>query len=286
MRRTRQMLLTAAALLLSSFAAAQEPIRFARLPDISPDGKLVAFSYLGDVWVVETIGGVARPVTQHQAHDTTPAFSPDGQSIAFSSNRFGSYDVFVTSVHGGKPRRLTFDSAADMVCGWSPDGKSILFASNRSPEYPIAASLYVVPVDGGQERRVVPQAKDGVFSPKGDQIVYVRGDGSWYRKGYRGSSSDDLWVCNTDGTDHRCVCNSSGQDLAPMWSPDGQFIYFVSEVHGTPANVVRQDVAGKRGPQLVTFHKDDAVRKARLSGNGEWIVYECGPDLYVVSTRE
>lgn len=40
-------------------AQAQEPIRFARTPDISPDGKLVAFSYLGDIWVVEAIGGVA-----------------------------------------------------------------------------------------------------------------------------------------------------------------------------------------------------------------------------------
>src|SRR5262249_58601565 len=76
-----------ACLLLGVPALAQEPIRFARTPDISPDGKLVAFSYLGDIWTVETIGGVARPVTMHQAHDINPAFSPDGRSIAFSSNR-------------------------------------------------------------------------------------------------------------------------------------------------------------------------------------------------------
>src|ERR1700734_679653 len=76
-------------------AAAQEPIRFARTPDISPDGKLVTFSYLGDIWVVETIGGTARAVTSHPAHDVNPVFSPDGRSIAFSSNRHGSYDVYV-----------------------------------------------------------------------------------------------------------------------------------------------------------------------------------------------
>src|SRR4030081_963659 len=83
------------ALLLVTAGRAQEPIRFARTPDISPDGKLVAFSYLGDIWVVEAIGGVARPVTMHEAHDIAPVFSPDGRSIAFSSNRHGSYDVFV-----------------------------------------------------------------------------------------------------------------------------------------------------------------------------------------------
>src|SRR5438128_3575580 len=108
-------------------AAAQEPIHFARTPDISPDGKRVAFSYLGDIWIVETIGGVARPVTMHTAHEMAPAFSPDGRMLAFSSNRHGSYDVFVVPTEGGKPKRLTFDSASDLVNGWSPDGKSILF---------------------------------------------------------------------------------------------------------------------------------------------------------------
>src|ERR1700676_5214370 len=91
-------------------ARAQEPIRFARTPDISPDGKLVAFSYLGDIWTVPSIGGVARRVTVHEAHDIYPIFSPvDGRWIAFSSNRYGSYDVFVIPAQGGKPRRLTYD---------------------------------------------------------------------------------------------------------------------------------------------------------------------------------
>src|SRR5271170_4765799 len=151
MIRTGRSLITAAALLLTATVLhAQEPIKFARSPDISPDGKLVAFSYLGDVWVVETIGGVARPVTMHEAHDTNPVFSPDGRWIAFSSNRHGSYDVFVVPTQGGKPRRLTFDSAVDMVCGWTPDGKNVLFASTRSTEFPSGSELYTVPWDGGR----------------------------------------------------------------------------------------------------------------------------------------
>src|SRR6516162_4475113 len=166
-----------AAVVLIGFAAAanvygQEPIRFARLPDISPDGKQVAFSYLSDVWIVETIGGIARPVTLHEAHDTAPVFSPDGRSIAFSSNRHGSYDVFVVSAQGGKPKRLTYDSAADVVCGWSPDGKTILFASTRSTDFPHGYELYTVPVEGGRAKRVTAaEGREGTFSPKGDQIA-------------------------------------------------------------------------------------------------------------------
>jgi tricorn protease len=73
------------ALLLAVPALAQEPIQFARTPDLSPDGKQVAFSYLGDIWTVEAIGGVARPVTMHEAHDYAPLFSPDGRHLAFAS---------------------------------------------------------------------------------------------------------------------------------------------------------------------------------------------------------
>jgi tricorn protease len=294
MKRFRRSILAAVVILGFAAAAnthAQEPIRFALLPDISPDGKQVAFSYLGDVWIVETIGGIARPVTLHAAHDTAPVFSPDGRSIAFSSNRHGSYDVFVVSAQGGKPKRLTFDSAADFVCGWSPDGKQVLFSSSRGTTFPPGWDLYTVPVDGGRTRKIsASEGREGTFSPKGDQIAYVRGPGTWYRRGYRGSSNDDIWICNADGSNNRRLTTFNGQDNSPMWSADAQTIYYVSEVNGAAdrptANIVRQDAAGKTQPVLVTRHAEDSVRRARISGNGEWIVYECGADLYVVSTRE
>ena len=182
-------------LAITTAAPGQEPIRFGRTPDISPDGRLVAFSYLGDIWVVESIGGVARPVTLHEAHEFMPVFSPDGRQIAFASNRHGSYDVFVVPVAGGKPKRLTSDSASDIPVGWSPDGKEVLFVSNRAVTYPRTSTLYTVPVAGGSVHSVgIPEAKDGAISPKGDQIAYVRGQGTWFRKGYRGSSNDDIWL--------------------------------------------------------------------------------------------
>jgi tricorn protease len=295
MRFTR---LPLAALLLGLLvgpAAAQEPIRMARTPDISPDGKLVAFSYLGDIYTVEAIGGAARAITSHPAHDINPVFSPDGRHIAFSSNRHGSYDVFVVPVRGGRPTRLTFDSATDLVTGWTPDGKHVLFASARSTAFPPTWELYTVPVSGGRARRVsAAEGKDGTFSPSGDRLAYVRGPGTWYRKGYRGSSNDEIWVSNADGSGNRRLTHFDGQDASPMWSADGATLYYVSEYHGT-SNVVCQPVAAPAPsagrptspvrPTQVTFHKDDSVRKARISRDGKWIVYECGADLWIVSTR-
>jgi tricorn protease len=293
--------LCAAALAIWFAAAAQaqgqEPIRFARTPDISPDGKLVAFSYLGDIWVVEAIGGVARPVTMHEKHDIYPVFSPDGKKIAFSSNRHGSYDIYVVPVQGGKPTRLTFDSADDLVNAWSPDGKSVLFTSNRGTSFPSTAELYTVPITGGRAKRVSAfEGRDGVFAPEGDLIAYVRGPGTWYRKYYRGSANDDIWIANADGTDNRRLTTHTGQDTSPMWAADGKAIYYVTDASqppGSPANIVRQEImVGRAGalavtspPNPITFHKEDSVRRARLSAGGEWIVYECGPDLWIVSAK-
>jgi tricorn protease len=277
-------------LLAAAVAPAQEPIRFARTPDISPDGKLVAFSYLGDVWTVEAIGGVARPVTMHEAHDVNPVFSPDGRWIAFSSNRHGQYDVFVVPAVGGRPRRLTFDSGQDMVCGWTPDGKGVVFSSTRSPAFPSNVETYVVPFEGGAERKLpLFEAKEAHFSPTGSAVAFVRGPGTWYRRGYRGSSNDDVWLASPDGSVQRRLTTFDGQDGSPMWSPDGRKLYYVTENGSTRgcANVVCQDVSGSEGKGLIrlTTHEDDTVRRARISGNGEWIVYECGGDLWVVATR-
>ena len=307
MTRCRVSFLALVVLSLSVAATSgQEPIRMARTPALSPDGKLIAFSYLGDIWTVEAIGGVARPVTQHQAHDINPVFSPDGRSIAFASNRHGSYDVFVVPTRGGKPRRLTFDSANDYPTGWSPDGKQVLFSSTRSPTFPRRYELYTVPAEGGRVRRIsAAEGREGTWSPKGDRIAYVRGPGAWYRKGYRGSSNNDIWVCDASGSNNRRLTTFNGMDGSPMWSADGHSLYYVSEVFGTPANVVRQEAAphptlspsGGEGrvrgskPVLVTaardgkpFHSGDGVRQARISGDGKWIVYECGADLWIVST--
>jgi tricorn protease len=244
---------------------------------------------------VDAIGGTARPLTMHRAHDILPAISPDGESVAFTSNRHGSYDVYVIPARSGKPQRLTFDSAGDMVCGWSPDGKHVLFASTRSPEFPRGYELYTVPAEGGRVRRITSaEAKEGAFSQSGEQIAYVRGPGSWYRQGYRGTSNDEIWICKADGSMNRQVTQFDGQDTSPMWGGDGRVLYYVSEEFGVPPNLVRLDLrtlsgkasASKPTPVAITFHREDGVRRARISRDGRWIVYECGADLWLLSTAE
>lgn len=278
------------AILVASHVAAAEagaaPIQFARTPDLSPDGKTVAFSYLGDIWLVPATGGTARLLTMHEKHDANPIFSPDGKFIAFSSNRHGQFDVFVVPVEGGRPTRLTFDSADDHPTGWTPDGKNILFASSRSTDYPANVTLFSVPMAGGAPRMIpVTEGREAAVHPGGNTMAYVRGPGAWYRKNYRGSSNDDLWLCELDGSNHRRITSHVGQDNAPMWSADGKTLYYVSDRFGL-ANIVKQEIApnltGPLGePTAVTSHSADRVRKARLGSGGKAFVYECGFDICI-----
>lgn len=277
--------------IVSAALNAQEPARFVRSPDISPDGKTVAFSYLGDIWLVDAKGGEAHHLTMHEKHDYNPIFSPDGKWIAFSSNRHGQYDVFIIPVKGGRPKRLTFDSADDHPTGWSPDSQHVLFMSGRNIDLPGRVELFTVSIHGGAVKQISAfEGRDGVYSPKGDQIAYVRGPGLWYRKGYRGSSNDDIWICNADGSKNRQITTYIGQDGYPMWSADAKHLYYVSDVTSGMANLTKI-AAGESSPatvavpQAVTHHKEDSVRRARMCANGELIVYECGPDIWIHSLK-
>src|SRR6516164_10135371 len=98
----RKALLAAFALLAPVVCTAQA--KLLRYPTYSK-GK-VAFSYLGDIWIANENGSGLERLTDNQARDTYPRFSPDGNSIAFSSSRAGNYDVYVIPAGGGKPRQL------------------------------------------------------------------------------------------------------------------------------------------------------------------------------------
>ncbi len=134
----RKLLPALAVVLLPSLVQAEA--RMLRHPSYSK-GK-ITFTYLGDIWVVNEDGKNPQRLTDNKARDVLPRFSPDGNWIAFSSNRAGNYDVYVMPLTGGNPRQLTFHSDDDMVVGWTPDGKQIIFSSTRGdgvfPEDPDA----------------------------------------------------------------------------------------------------------------------------------------------------
>ncbi|MBI3490879.1 MAG: PD40 domain-containing protein, partial [Acidobacteria bacterium] len=98
-----------------------QPVRGIMHPAVSPDGTQVAFAALGDLWVMP-IGGTARRLMTDPAVDTEPAWSPDGKSLAYSSDRGGSMNIWIRDLQSGADRQVTRGTAAAMTPVWSPDG--------------------------------------------------------------------------------------------------------------------------------------------------------------------
>ena len=97
-------------------------------PAVSPDGTRVAFSALGDLWLL-TIGGDTERLTDDPWIETDAAWSPDGGRLAFASDRDGSLDLYVRDLGAGSDRRVT-EGAAATLPAWSPDGSRIAFVGS------------------------------------------------------------------------------------------------------------------------------------------------------------
>jgi tricorn protease len=170
-----------------------------RHPAPSPDGREIAFSYQGDIWIVAAEGGEARRVTAHAAYDANPFWSPDGRWIAFSSDRAGNDDIYALPLAGGEVRRLTYNSFPDAPTGWTPDSRAVLFRSVRYVQSGDNPGIFCVPLDGGAPFTVIPVGgHDATLSPDGGKLAFAQGGNPWWRRGNQGNSRHRLWLCELE----------------------------------------------------------------------------------------
>jgi tricorn protease len=232
----------------------------------------VAFSYLGDIWAAGDDGLDVRRLTVNKARDVYPRFSPDGQWIAFSSDREGNLDVFLMPAQGGAAKQLTTHSADDTVLGWSPDSRTVLFASNRGEDF--MGKLYTVSINGGLPHNAGPDMGIyGSFSPDGRKLAINRMSQVYWRKYYRGAYQSDVTVMDLTYKTFTDLTEFPGMDTWPMWSQDG-FIYFVSDREGQGlTNIWRVSETGGDAERMTSFQTGD-VRWPAMSGDGKVIAFE------------
>ncbi len=272
----RSLVIVVVSLITLAASAIAAPIKFARYPH-SSHGK-IAFSYHGDIWVANENGSNARRLTAHVAQDSFPRFSPDGQWIAFTSNRMGNNDVFLVATGGGSPTQLTHHTTNDTGLYWTPDGERIIFSTSRG-SHAFYTPLHTVSREGDLPVPMnMDQGAAGMISQDGSKIAFNRYGVRYWRKGYRGNSNTDVWVQDlasqeiTQLTDiDQKEFRTHTQDAYPMWGADGN-IYFMSERDGI-FNIWRTSPNGS-GLRQVTRHGSDGVQYPSMSPDGKVITYE------------
>lgn len=278
----------ASCLVLSTLAASADPIRRAASPALSPNGDTVVFSWQGDVWTVPAGGGPARRLTVHPARDTMPRFTPDGKSIVFVSNRFGSGDVFVMDATGGNVRRLNHESSNEQITSISPDGKHVYGYSSLWG----GMDVFRLPLAGGDLVRLTGRSPDQEFeyypalTANGTSLVFNSGGSpaAWRKPNLRGSNTAEIWVADlgTPARNFRNLTKNEVNDFFPNPLPDGD-ILFVSNRAGTP-NVFRMNGDGS-GVRQVTRHTKGTARWLSVAANGESAVYEQDSDVWVLDLK-
>jgi TolB protein len=230
--------LVLAAIVLSGCGGGSSP---QRAEDSGPDSGDIVFAVNRDgwneIWVMDEGGGNRRRLTETQpprvdaAGNTSPAWSPQGDRIAFVSSGDAAdedenrHEIWVMDEGGGGAEQLTKNESLDSDPSWSPDGKRIAFVrADFWGTDQVVTSLRVIDADGSDEETLLQEqplvfVSSPAWSPDGERIAFSRAS-------FKGEQLElTLHVMRSDGRGLMQVAVQAGQ---AAWSPDGKRIAFVS----------------------------------------------------------
>ncbi len=250
------------------------------------------------------------PLTTDPGYEGEPTFSPDGQTIAYVSDRDGNFEIYLQQISGGPAINLTHNPAADVQPAFSPDGREIAFVSNRSsstdiihaaPGLPlVGGDIWVMPALGGPARRIVENGDFPSWTPDGAALLYVHGtfrnariavipaaggqsrdvpikEPFVFRYFFPRLSEDGRWLLYQNGNQVEVVPAGGGEARvlarghAPAWGAGSSSVLYTN---GTP------------GKSRTLWRAPFSLERGEFSGLPRPLTFGRGADIGAASSRD
>ncbi len=233
--------------------------------DISPDGQTIVFDLLGDIYTMPATGGDAKAISSGVSWDMQPRFSPDGQWIAFTSDRAGGDNIWIMKRDGTEPKQVSKESFRLVNSpAWSPDGEWIAGHKHFTAERSLGSGeIWLWHRSGGDGLQMTEKPNDQkdvgepAFSPDGRYIYFSQDTTPGKTFSYNKDSNGQIYVIRRlDRETGKIIdfVDGPGGAVRPTPSPDGKRLAYVRRVRFQSVLVVQDLASGIE--QQVYAHLD------------------------------
>jgi len=228
--------------------------------DISPDGQVLVFDLLGDLYTMPAAGGTATPLTQGMAVDAQPRFSPDGSKVVFTSDRSGGEGVWIISVDKSDTTQITTGKSTKYDSPeWTPDGDYIVVTRGTK--------LHMYHVDGGSGQQLIEEPGNlrtmgAAFGDDDRYIWFAERTGSWQ---YNTDLPDyQLGVWDRETGDRATRTSNVGSGFRPTLSPDGKWLVYGTRHDQQTGLRIRDLESGAERWLAYPVQRDDQESRASM----------------------
>jgi imidazolonepropionase-like amidohydrolase/Tol biopolymer transport system component len=232
--------------------------------DVSPDGSMLVFDLLGDIYRMPIAGGRAELIAGGASWEAQPRFSPDGKLIAFTSDRDGGDNIWVMETDGKNRRQITKETQRLVnTPAWTPDGKYILARKHLVDTRSLGAGeIWMYHINGGgtgvqltEKPNWTANSGEPAVDPKGKFVYFVNSTAFDYNKNVYDSI---YWIERYDMTTARrsVFVRGSGGSIRPQVSPDGKHLAFLRRDRLKTVLYLREIETGREWPVYDNVTRD------------------------------